>query len=66
MDDFFANAGRVNTLGGKPIEQADAHVLENGSWNMELNLPRATPTTFLATPIDPDMASSPAAAESPK
>jgi hypothetical protein len=58
----FFNGGKVNDLGGKPHGEAEAHLLENGQWNLKLNLPHATAATFLATPTDPDTGAASAAA----
>lgn len=43
--------GKVNTIpsNGK-LKEAEAHALQEREWDWELNLPKATPATFLATP----------------
>ncbi|HEV3341436.1 MAG TPA: hypothetical protein VG125_13790 [Pirellulales bacterium] len=51
--------GKTFSVGVQPIraaqkiEEAEAHPLDKQWWDWELNLPRATPATFLAPPIDP-------------
>jgi hypothetical protein len=46
----FFNGGKVNRVGGQPIEEAQAHSIDNSDWNLQLGLPKVTPVTFLATP----------------
>ncbi len=58
---YGVDDGKVNDIGGKPLGEAEAHLLENADWNLKLNLPHATAATFLATPTDPTMDSAPAA-----
>jgi len=61
---FFAMMGvegKETPTGGKvhkirstrQLDEAEAHPLQDAFWNWELNLPRATPATFLATPSLP-------------
>ena len=53
--------GKETPTGGKvhkirptrQLDEAEAHPLQDAFWNWELNLPRATPATFLATPSLP-------------
>ena len=56
--------GKVNDIGGKPLGEAEAHLLENADWNMKLNLPHTTAATFLATPTNSDLDSESAATKS--
>jgi hypothetical protein len=46
----FFNGGKVNTINGPPLDDAELHRTPEGDWDLELGLPRATPATFLATP----------------
>jgi hypothetical protein len=49
----YFNGGKVNTFAGRPLDEAEARPTPEGDWDLELGLPRATPATFLATPINP-------------
>ncbi|HWB13258.1 MAG TPA: hypothetical protein VG826_28790 [Pirellulales bacterium] len=52
-DDGKTSVG-VQTIRGTPrFQEAQAHPLENQWWDWELDLPRATPATFLTPPKDP-------------
>jgi erythromycin esterase-like protein len=51
-DGGFFNGGKVNALRGRPIDKAEMHLTPDSDWNWELNLPHATPATFLTPPID--------------
>jgi hypothetical protein len=45
------SGGKVHTIRAtRQLNEAEAHPLADEAWNLELNLPRATPATFLATP----------------
>jgi hypothetical protein len=47
-------SGKVHKIRAtRQLDEAEAHPLQNEFWNWELNLPRATPATFLATPSIP-------------
>ncbi len=47
--------GKVNTIRTtRQLDEAEAHPLHHASWNWELNLPRATPATFLVPPSNAD------------
>jgi hypothetical protein len=46
----FFNGGKVNTINGPPLDDAELHPTPDGDWDLELGLPHATPATFLATP----------------
>jgi hypothetical protein len=51
---------RVQTIRSKrQLTEAEAHALHDNSWDCELNLPKATPATFLATPSTDPPASRP-------
>lgn len=42
---------KVHTIRSRrQLKEAEAHALQGSSWDWELNLPKATPATFLATP----------------
>jgi hypothetical protein len=43
----------------RQLKEAEAHALRDSSWDWELNLPKATPATFLATPSTGPPASKP-------
>jgi hypothetical protein len=43
----FFNGGKVNTINGPPLDEADLHPTPDGDWDLELGLPHATPATFL-------------------
>jgi len=45
----FFNGGKVNPIHGPPLDEAELHSTPEGDWNLELDLPQATPATFLAT-----------------
>ena len=51
-DDGKTSVG-VQTIRGPKIENAEAHPLNGQPWDWELNLPRATPATFLTPPKNP-------------
>jgi hypothetical protein len=44
----FFNGGKVNTINGPPLDEADLHPTPDGDWDLELGVPHATPATFLA------------------
>ena len=46
----YFNGGKVNQFGGQAIEQAKFKRLEEEDWNFQLDLPHATPATFLQAP----------------
>ena len=46
----FFNGGKVNALKGVSIDDAEARLTPEGDWNMQLDLPCATPANFLSTP----------------
>jgi hypothetical protein len=52
-DDGKASVGVQTIRGMRKIEDAEAHPLGNQWWDWELNLPRATPATFLTAPKNP-------------
>ena len=46
----YFNGGKVNKFSERPLEKVEIHQTANADWDVELNLPRATATTFLQTP----------------
>lgn len=46
----YFNAGRVNQINDQAIEQVIFKRLKEGDWNFQLDLPVATPATFLKAP----------------
>ncbi len=42
--------GKTYPQWGPAIDQAGAKLLDNGDWNMQLDLPKCTPATYLARP----------------
>jgi hypothetical protein len=52
-DDGKTATGVQTIRGMRKIEEAEVKPLENQWWDWELNLPRATPATFLTPPKDP-------------
>jgi len=46
----YFSYGRINELHGPKIEKMEMRRIDDGDWNWELHLPRATPGTFLAPP----------------
>jgi hypothetical protein len=62
----FFNGGKVNTVKGHPLDNAEVRPTPEGSWNQSLDLPRATPATFLSTPDDSNAAPPPLSTEADK
>jgi len=52
-DDGKTSVGVQTIRGPRKIEEAEAHPLDNEPWDWELNLPHATPATFLTPPKNP-------------
>jgi hypothetical protein len=46
----YFNGGKVNQIKGQPIERVTFKRLQDGDWNFQLDLPVATPATFLKAP----------------
>ncbi len=46
----YFNGGQVHPINGHAIEQVEFKRLEEGAWNFQLELPVATPATFLKPP----------------
>jgi hypothetical protein len=57
----YFNGGKVNRVGGPPLDKAEAHLTPDADWDLQLDLPFATPPTFLSTPSNDDL---PTAADS--
>jgi hypothetical protein len=62
----FFNGGKVNAVKGRPLDNAEVHPTPEGDWNLNLDLPRATPATFLSTPDNNNAAPPPVSAEADK
>jgi hypothetical protein len=62
----FFNGGKVNTVKGHRLDNAEVRPTPEGSWNLSLDLPRATPATFLSTPDDSNAAPPPLSTEADK
>jgi hypothetical protein len=62
----FFNGGKVNTVKGHPLDNAEVHPTPEGDWNLSLDLPRATPATFLSTPDNSNAAPPPVSTEADK
>jgi hypothetical protein len=48
----FFNGGKVNSIKESPLDKAVLRPVLDGDWKFELDLPHATPATFLAPPAD--------------
>ena len=48
----YFNGGKVNKFTGRPLTKVEARPTADADWDWELNLPRATAATFLASPKD--------------
>lgn len=48
----YFNGGKVNKFTGRPLTKVEARPTAEADWDWELNLPRATAATFLASPKD--------------
>ncbi len=46
----YFNNGKVNNIKPRPLDEAMLHAPAGGDWDYELDLPHATPATFLTTP----------------
>jgi hypothetical protein len=46
----YFNNGKVNQITPRPLDEAVLRATPDGDWDYELDLPLATPATFLATP----------------
>lgn len=46
----YFNAGKVNRINNQAIEQVTFQRLKEGDWNFQLDLPVATPATFVKAP----------------
>lgn len=62
----FFNGGKVNAVKGRPLDNAEVHPTPKGDWNLNLELPRATPATFLSTPDNNNAAPPPVSTEADK
>ena len=62
----FFNGGKVNAVKGRPLDNAEVHPTPEGDWNLNLDLPRVTPATFLSTPDNNNAAPPPVSAEADK
>lgn len=51
-DDGKTSVG-IQKIGGRKIDEAEVQPLDKQPWDWELNLPRATPATFLTPPKNP-------------
>jgi hypothetical protein len=48
----YFNGGKVRAIKAPLLDRADLRAVHDGDWKFELNLPHATPATFLAPPVD--------------
>ncbi len=48
----YFNGGKVNAIKGPSLDKAALRPVHDGDWKFELDLPHATPATFLAPPVD--------------
>ena len=48
----YFNGGKVNKFNDQAIEHVEFKRLEEGDWDFQLDLPFATPATFLKAPSD--------------
>jgi hypothetical protein len=46
----YFNGGKVNSFGKRPLKQVEFRLLTDDDYDAELNIPKATVATFLATP----------------